>query len=323
MRPSRTMLLVWILLAVSDVSAGTLRQTLQDHAVPISGFTLQELDAAVDSAAVVSDEGRFLLAYPTFEGGEAVRGPLQVIAFDRTTGKLVRRRINSPEVSEFCLGSVLEIAQQAEYLLIETHINPSASCTLILGTDLRVVHTLFAWKVAQLGPRGLLLEEDQIHFAPVHPLRLTVFDLASGQMQEIYPPDNDSLRARFSKDLSSHLPPRSWCAEHNHPCDPASFDEELRNPVFAQASGTRVAFIVTFSAERFGDDAARSIGLRSAMYVYRREEDGWSYCQQELAGDEVEKRQAQLHSDFEAATESCSAATKVTVARVDSPFSNR
>ena len=323
MRLTRLLFLTSFLFVAGRVRTATLREVLREHGVPTSTFTAAELNAQLPSVEVSTSVSNVLIAYSTLEKEATNTSPLHLVTYHRSSRKLTHRVIRTAVTSDECSGAVMGISEQDENILIETHINPSAECTILLDSQLHVRKTLFAWVVAKLGPHDVLMEEDEIHFAPVHPLRLAVFNLPSGKMQEVYPPDGDPLRARFSSELSHHLPSKAWCAEHNHPCDPGSFDEDLRDPAYADASGTRVAFIVTFSAEGFGDDAARSIGLRSAMYVYRREEDGWSYCQQEIAGDEVEKRQAQLHSDFESATESCSAATKVTVARVDSPFSNR
>jgi hypothetical protein len=321
MRLSRAVLLAAGLLAAANVRAETLRQVLQQNGIPISGFLPAELQAQVSSSAADSNAEAVFLAYPAERGEEMIGPPLSVVVYHRTTRKVVRRAIAPGETSDECTGSVLGISEQAGYILVETHINPSASCTMVLDADLRVRHTLFGWSVARLGTAGVLLEEDEVHFAPVHPLRLEVFDLAGGRRQEVYPPDGDALRAQFSRELRPHLPSDSWCREHNHPCDASSFDEELGEAVFADAAGTKFGLIVTYDAGGFGEDAGRVIGSRSVLYIYRRSADSWTYCQERLSENEVESRQRRLKDDLEAVAAGCMQGTAVKVTPKDSPFS--
>ena len=321
MRLSRTVLLAASLLAAANLRAETLRQVLQKSGIPISGFTPAELEAQVSSRAADSNPDAVFLAYPAQKGEEAIGPPLSVVVYRRATQKLVRRAIAPGETSDECSGSVLGISEQAGYILVETHINPSASCTIVLDADLRVRHTLFGWSVARLGSAGVLLEEDEVHFAAVHPLRLEVFDLARGRTREVYPPDGDALRAQFSRELKQHLPPESWCQEHDHPCDASSFDEELGEAVLADGVGTKFGLIVTYDAGGFGDEAGRAIGGRAVLYVYRRSADGWTYCQERLTENEVQSRQRRLKDDLEAVAAGCTQGATVKVTPKDSPFS--
>lgn len=320
---AQIILMLLMALAIAAPSRGeTLREVLEKNAIPLSSFDLAELDARVSSGAVSSNAGVVMLAYPTQSTGELIGPPMHVVSYERSLQKLVHRAITAAETSDECFGSALGISEQGGFILVETHVNPSASCTLVLDAELRVRHTLFAWVVARLGPHGILFEEDEIHFAPAHPMRLEVYALDTGRMQEVYPPDGDPLRAQFSRDLKQHLPPESWCREENHNCDTSFFDEDRNGSVWSDAAGTKFAFVAYYGAAGFGEEADREIGTRSVLYVYRRRAEGWIYCEEELSDEEVHGRQEQLKHNFEEATQHCSRELDVTVKPHDSPFSH-
>ena len=322
------MRLPWILLLLAALTivraarAETLRQVLEKNGVPLAGFQPAELGTEVSSGVVAAADGQVLLAFPTQGEGQAIGAPLHVVLYRRAAKAAIHRAIPADETSSVCFGSALEIFEQAGFLLVETHINPSASCTLVLDASLKVRRTLFGWRLAQLGPNTMLMHEDRVHFVSTHSARLAVVDLGRNETQEVYPPDGDPLRAAYSKDLKSHLPPQETCAARNWGCDPDTFEEDLVNPVFADASTGRFAFVMTYAPDAFGDEAERAIGRRSVLYVYRRSAEGWTYCQQELSDQDIKSRMAALEGDFQAQVKGCATESVVKVAPKDSPFTN-
>ena len=317
----RALLLLGASLLLSAPSrAETLREVLLQNNIPAAALAPSALDARVSSGAAAQSGDWSYVAYPSVAADETLGPPLHVVGYNRATQKLLYRAVASQETSDECFGDVWDIHGQGGFVLVTTHINPSALCTVVLDADLRVRQTLFGWPVAPLGTSQVLLEDDEVHFAPVHPLRLQVVALDSAQAKEVYPPDGDALRAAFSRDLSQHLPPESWCQEHDHPCDPAQFDEGIAGDAASDAAGAQFAFVVTYDAASFGDDADRLVGARSALYVYRKTAKGWAYCQEPLPGAEAQARQKLLKTNFEAATSGCTKSSDVTVKPADSAF---
>jgi hypothetical protein len=308
------------LFALRLLPAQTLGEVLNANGIPLDSISATALESKVSSgqAQVIGDI--VAIAYPTASGDELIGPPLHVAVFNRATKKVVYRAIGVSESSDECFGSALKIEEVNGQFLVQTHINPSALCTLVLAGDLHVRHILYGWTEAQLGAQQVLIAEDEIHFAPVHPVRLGVFDLATGKWQEVYPPDGDPLRAAFSMELGQHLPPKSWCMEHDRPCDPTSFDEDVNYPVAVDPTGNAFSFVATYSAFAFGEDADREMGSRSVLYTYQRTEQGWSYCQEELADDEVDGRLKELKAGSSEAVRACGAPRPVKVKPVDSPF---
>jgi hypothetical protein len=72
----------------------------------------------------------------------------------------------------------------------------------VLGSDLRLVSAFSGWKVAALGSE-IVAERSEIHFAPTHPLRLAVFDLATGRERNLFPPVNDRFQKQFQQRLAA------------------------------------------------------------------------------------------------------------------------
>jgi len=317
----RALLLLGASLLLSAPSrAETLREVLQQNNIPATTLAATALDARVSSGAAAQSGDWSYVAYPSVAADETLGPPLHVVAYNRATQKLLYRAVAAQETSDECFGAVWDIHGQGGFFLVTTHINPSALCTVVLDADLRVRQSLVGWPVAPLGPNQVLLEEDEVHFAPVHPLRLEVAALDSVREKEVYPPDGDPLRAAFSRDLRQHLPPQSWCQEHDHPCDPGQFDEGIAGDAASDAAGAQFAFVVTYDATSFGDEADRLVGTRSTLYVYRKTAKGWAYCQQALPAAEAQARQNLLKADFEAATSACTKTSDVTVKPVDSAF---
>jgi hypothetical protein len=91
-------------------------------------------------------------------------------------------------------------------MTIDTHINPSAGCVLILKSDLSFSAGLFGWVVAKIDG-NIVFEGNAIHFAPTHPARLSIFDPRRAMLSPIYPEKTDppTRRIRQSPAESSAL----------------------------------------------------------------------------------------------------------------------
>jgi hypothetical protein len=141
--------------------------------------------------------------------------------------------------------------------LARAHINPSAECTVVLGPDLAVRGILAGWPVATLADGRIVYQ--RVHFAPVHPVALALFDPRRGTDLTLYPPrPSRAARAGHVARMRSVYAP-AWCNTRNHPCDPDTFDEHVNGPVMTYARGEALAFVMTWDnttgwspAERWG-----------------------------------------------------------------------
>jgi len=109
------------------------------------------------------------------------------------------------EICEFGLGSVF-LASNARYLILRGRFSPSASCTWVLDEGLDIVSMFSSVSTRTLRPQTLLVTDSTIHFAPVHPLRMRIVDLANNTSRVIYPTRPEGkLRAQYQKQLGLAL----------------------------------------------------------------------------------------------------------------------
>lgn len=244
-----------------------------------------------------------------------------MIKFETGTGKVAYKRLGTPQVSDECFGSVLNIRTQAHMFMVETHINPSASCTLVISDDLKMQYTLMGSFEAAPDPTRAIFIEDVVHFAAVHPLRLHLIEVASGSDVRLYPPDGDEMRKAFSSEIALHMPSQKWCSEHNNPCDPQQFDESVNAAPKSGEAGNLVAFSVTYDSAPFGQATEDKVGQTQVLYIYRRVAGQWTYCDREVTGNEADELGSLIQMQLPSVTKTCTEKKKLEVkAPADAPF---
>jgi hypothetical protein len=257
----------------------TLAEILRQNSVP---FPPPEADTAtaITSFGVVNEPSQFAIAYYRDSGAVALTPPLYVLRYDKSAQQWYRREFNQGEVKApftagltpgqkplmvDCLGSA-SISAAAGSLLVSTHLSPSAECTMILGSDLRLVSAFSGWEVAELGSE-IVVERSETHFAPTHPLRLALLDLATGRERDLFPPVNDRFRKQFQQRLAA-LRNDDWCRKYNASCDPQQMSTDL-GKIAVNADAGAVAIEVTFSSEGFGPTAQLRLGNEKCFYVFQ------------------------------------------------------
>jgi len=189
---------------------------------------------------------------------------LRAARFDRASGEWTIARLAGPPPGggpdalpiEHC-RSGLAIERFPAGFLLRAHINPSAECTMVLGSDLTVRAVLAGWPVTVLADGRLVYQRNQVHFAAVHPVGLALFDPRGPSELTLYPPrpDGPARAAHVARMRAIYTP--GWCAAHNHPCDPEVFDEEVRGEIVADVAGDALAFVMAWDNTVGWSDAER------------------------------------------------------------------
>jgi hypothetical protein len=250
--------------------------------VPIVSFPPAELIKEGTASIALGEGPQIVLAFSD-PGG---LGSLQLIRFNKATGALFQTHLKRDK-TDVCSGSVLELHLVGNFTLVSTHISPSAECLLVLDAKFELLQTLYGFRPRQVAPNQIVLIEDMIHFAPVHPERLQLGDLSRRTTLELYPPAGDVLREQFSQQHAKHMPPPQTCQRMNDPCSPALFDEDIRT-IFADGNG-RFALLVDQSASHvtLEDQQADLVLSQTVLYVYQRAQSGWLYCEEKLDNSEA------------------------------------
>jgi hypothetical protein len=288
-------------LCAQSEHAPTVRDLLLKAHVPVDNLDKQDTDQVVSSDGGSSDGPVYLLAFPTVTPENDLRTPFHVFRYDRTKGAIQHRAITKELQDDVCVSSVNSVEQDGAFLLVSTHVSPSASCLLVLDDALALRTKLYGWKRAEVRPGDLVLEESQIHFAEVHPARLQHSDLATGEVHEIYPAKGDVLRAEFSRKLSDHMPPQEWCREHNRSCDSHHFDEHI-GEINSDGAGH---LVFTVTRDFYGKEDNHGPGPQHVLYVYQFANKKWTYCEIALAEVKVKDVEFAIKNKFETVQQSC------------------
>jgi len=278
----------------------TLRDVLRRYAVPMPENLDLALDSPVTSYAALDDASDFVIGYYKEDGSGALHPPLLFLRYDKPnaswkTGALLNlngslgNSLPSGKPGMECGGSLLSIASTGEFFFVDTHANPSAGCLLVLTKDLHIQKALSGWFLSALGADLIVFHESEVHFAPTHPMEISVYDLKKDTTTRIYPLAQDDLRAAFTAKLRAALSTKAWCRAKNNPCDPKLFSNDLVFPVEDNlaANENALAFVVQYEAEGFGSRASAAIKPVKVLYIYRLAPGPVDY--REFRYDDIEK----------------------------------
>jgi len=267
--------------ARSQATLPTLRQAIAQAGVSVEGADLPNLDKAITSGAELNDEAEFVITYFVAEDSGNLDAPLFVHRYDKrqqtwTSVKLPEAPAQAQDMNVPCMGSVLAIHRFQGFYLLDTHLNPSAGCVLILTKELKWKTSLYGWFLGGLGKDHVIYHRSEIHFAAAHPMELGMYDLASDRDFALFPPKPDppirkDLAKRIGEFFAAHA---DWCNINNHPCDATWFDSSLSGEVAVSAEQDALAFVVSYETEVDHKGGNLPEGPKAVLYVYRHVSDG-------------------------------------------------
>ncbi len=270
-----------VFLLTPSLFADTLADALARAYIPTDRFSVAELTTRITSYAV-SEGDPFLIGYYTDAGSLELKGPLHLIRFSRKRNEVDRVDLTDittlfqHEIKMGCLGSVLRVRETYGIVYVETHVNPSASCLLILTPKLELRASISGWLLGNIGRRYAIVEASEVHFTATQLLHLEVFDLDALKSIPLYPFKNDPARLQFSRAIARYLS-QSWCMHANAPCDPNEFDVSLSKPIAVNQEAQVFGFEAGFDAAGFGEQALKHVPPQTMVYVYRLRGDTWEH----------------------------------------------
>jgi hypothetical protein len=282
--------------AEAQEQTGTLRAALHEEGLPLDSPNLPNLDQKITSGAELDTAEQFAIAYYLDDGSGTLNPPLHILRFDRKARVWQKGEVGSapgPDVvADPCYGSVLDVRSFGEGLVIETHINPSAGCALLLTKELKLEFSLYGWVLDAFTDGTLLYHRSQVHFATVHPAEIAVFDTRAKKDFTIFPPKTDTpIRQRLTEELrefyKSH---QDYCSKANDPCDPQMFDSALDGKLVLDNREHALAFSISYRLQGYGQDETKPAGPGSVIYVYRSANDESKMEVRELLPAEIKAR---------------------------------
>jgi hypothetical protein len=264
-----------------------IQDVLKAACVPFPQQPFVDTGLPITSYEVFNGPSQFVLAYYVANGSDLLEPPLRLLRYDKVTA-----RWNSAVFSDIetdagaglrapCLGSAVGITEAGDMLYVGLHLSPSAECLLVFSRDLKLKKTLYGWPVASFSSGAIVLQKSMVHFAPTHPLELSVFDPASGSLTPIYPPQSDPFRAEYVRRLEAEISPSDRCEGYNCEGNPQRFDNDFASTcapirctsqIATNEKTGALAFIAQFSPIgflRFDKEKSSPEWSERVVYVYR------------------------------------------------------
>lgn len=267
--------------AFSQASPQRLRDILSAKNLPVAGAKLANLEKKITSGAELDDSNQFAIAYYLDDGTGYLNPPLFVDHYNKKnrgwqSSALPDTQEKSLKPDDNCYGSILNISASGERLLLDTHINPSAGCLLVLSTDLKLEASLYGWLLRQLGTDLLVYQRSEVHFAPVHPAEIAVYDLRSKRDMTVFPPKPPTAirQTRTAQLRAFYKSNPEWCNKNDDPCDPEEFDSEVQETIATSETNSALAFLVSYEQiQLVQGDVQKPSGPKEVLYVYRHVDD--------------------------------------------------
>ena len=290
------------LLLSAQTPPRTLREALAADGVTVADGTLSNLDKPVTSGSSLNDSARYVVAYYLDNGSGVLRSTMFVDAYDSkartwksaaiTGGGSQVNAAGAPMSDDICLGSVLRIRASEESIFLDTHINPSAGCLLILSQDLKVRKALFGSYLARFRDDSVVYRRGEVHFAPVHPAELALYNWRSGREVELFPrkPFQAIRLAHIQRLREFFSTRREWCNTNNDPCDPEQMDSTLLGDVATNDSEHALAFLISYHQLQGTLDEQKPSGPGQVVYVIRYADDPARLDYREFLLADVEAR---------------------------------
>jgi hypothetical protein len=275
----------------------TLREVLAAEKLPLDAETLHNLDAKISSGAELNDAQQFVIAYYLLDSTGQLNPPIFVDLYDRGAGRWESGEIRAGTAKEGgaddnCFGSVLAIAAFSDSYALETHINPSAGCEIILSRDLKVRASLYGWIVGHFGDGGIVYHRSQVHFATVHPAEIAIYDPAAAKDFNIFPhAPFQAVRLQLTEKLREFYKTRQdYCQKANDPCDPEEFDSSLVGKVVTDDREHAMVFVISYELQGFGQDEHKPAGPSEVVYVCRHVNEESKMEYREMLWSEVKAK---------------------------------
>jgi hypothetical protein len=267
---------------VAVAPAETLESVLLSAGVPTHLFPANKLRTKITSYQA-SKGDPFLLAYYDDDGSGTLHDPMGLVRYSAASRVLKTTELRNlsapfsvdPSIVQPCDGSVLSISESYGNVYVGTHQNPSAGCVLILANDLTFKTAVSGWLEGVIGADYVILHESEIHFMSVHPMRISVFDLARHKATRLYPPTNDPLREKYSSLIRTQMPTKQWCIQTASLCDPDTFDSDLDGDIAVNEAAKLFGFVAWFDAGGFGELALKNVPRTQAAYFFRLHDGAW------------------------------------------------
>jgi hypothetical protein len=151
---------------------------------------------------------------------------------------------------------------------------------------------LFGWYLARFSDDNVVYQRGEVHFAPVHPAELALYNWRSGREVELFPrkPFQAVRLAHIQRLREFFSTRREWCNKNDAPCDPDQMDSSLLRDVATNDSEHALAFLISYQQLQGTLDEQKPSGPDKVVYVIRHSDDPARLDYREILLADVEAR---------------------------------
>jgi hypothetical protein len=255
-------------------SAETLKEMMQREGIPAGLSQTTDLQKKITSGADTDvEDSKIVATYVQAANSTTLDDEFYVFRLDKRSSRWSGTKLNWPELEttrtdgrvKSCHGgSFVRIDASENFIYLDGHINPSASCTMVVTRDLKFHSTFYGWVVRQFKEDSVLYEHSEVHFAPTHYVELSLYDPIDRTSRKIYPlKPYQRLRLayiaevqtayneccpRLQPDNTLVLPLKDCGPKFgNHHCNAELFDNSLTGDLEINYVTDSLAFSTTFN----------------------------------------------------------------------------
>jgi len=274
-----------LFLLATHLQAQSLGEVLRQNNVPVTLLPEEESGRSITGFAILDRGTLFLIAYYEKQQENLLEPPLHVLSYSRPDRAVRRATLLGEKATTFpfvakerailsaiCMGSVLGIAEAAGFVTIDTHINPSAGCLLVLTDQLQFQAQLYGWALAPLSDGALLLQGSEVHFAATHPASLFVYSPQTDALEKVYPRDADPDRKDYVEAIHRALNEAGiplHCRARDTSCIAELLSSSI-SEVLVAADGRSFRFTAQLSSEGWTPDDQEPRELIPSKAVHYR-----------------------------------------------------
>ena len=270
---ARILLLAFLLMPAFRVTNAETLADVLGKTIPQAAMPPANTQLPITSYAVLDDSSYFGIAYYLVDprNPEALQPPLRILLLHKHSGIWAHREFHGIQTKmrgfdSVCLGSVMSLEHSAKWLLLVTHLTPSAECTAVLTSRLKLVHTLYGWPATPSVSGAIIFQRSEIHFAATHPLELALYKLGSSTETSLLPRNDDGIWKDLTADIGATAD-RDWCRENNASCDPQKMDGSLDSIVINNQTHA-IALRVLYDASGYGPKTEDFVGDAVVIYIF-------------------------------------------------------
>ncbi|MEK7400009.1 MAG: kelch repeat-containing protein [Candidatus Poribacteria bacterium] len=270
----------------NEISKNTLRKVLTENSIDTTNKDMLDIDKVIKGDCELNDPKMFCIAYYLGDGSGGLGNQLYVCLYKKDENKWLYEVFNVEELTDYGWGVITDIQYSKDHIYLSAHRTPSAEITYILSNELKFQDALYGWILAIFDDETIVYYNSQVHFAPTHYAKISIYNPGTKKTQMIYPmKPYQKIRLEHIRKVKEAYNKRGkdWLRERNHHGDPELFDNYVKDDVAINNSTHSLAFVICYDngeiSEAFPETTPETMDV---AYIYPNVNNGKKMTYKEI-----------------------------------------